>query len=342
MTFQSSTPALSSDDAGWALGEPGALVAPDAVLVRAIYQALMCSGPSASPNRWRETPQGLAIDLRVNVARVTIELEAASAPKAWEIVCRSSPLALDVASLLLAMRAPTVRLAPRLVRAAEVLDAKGCRRWGSERRGLESQLVAELEMLAALRFGPGREPLFPLLPLGGPGSDFVYEPAQWLQRLFSEAPIRLLDRRILDFDHRANRGADVLAKKLAIHLSFSTGARGMAAHTVGALVNALGLTTEEVASRRGRGGRLADRFDEALLRLEECGLFKVRYRGDAHAAEGRTKGWVRDWLRREVTATALGRSPASRDVRAHADHLAGASPDMGEAHTFRSRSASAA
>jgi hypothetical protein len=51
-----------------------------------------------------------------------------------------------------------------------------------------------------------------------------------------------------------------------------------------------------------RTGRLADRFDEALLRLAEIGSFGVRYRriDRSEAVVNRGRGWTAAWLAEEL------------------------------------------
>jgi hypothetical protein len=167
-----------------------------------------------------------------------------------------------------------------------------------------------MQILRRISSGRYGELLFKLSPNDAGGCDFVYEPGAWLNTLLQSAPPQLLDARVLRFDHRANRGADVLAKKLAVHLTCSTAGRGSAVRTVRSLLQSAGVPKEALASRRGRGGRLADRFDEAVLRLQEHGLFQLRYRRrpSAGPADDRVKGWVRRWL---DTAVVIRRLPTA-------------------------------
>jgi hypothetical protein len=278
--------------------EVAALRLPNHAVVSALFGAMMAAGPNARDCGWRASGQSVSNVQRIGLNWLEIRLEATHEDDAWRALRAVSPLCVDVLALLLSGPSDGGRAGVRLIRAADVLDAKGYRRWGDERRGLERQLASEMLILRRLSAGPTGELLFKLSPLDSGGCDFVYEPGAWLNTLLETAPSQLLDTRVLRFDHRANRGADVLAKKLAVHLTCSTAGRGSAVRTVRSLLQSAGVPREDLASRRGRGGRLVDRFDEAVLRLQEHGLFQLRYRGRpaANVSADRVKGWVRGWL----------------------------------------------
>lgn len=277
---------------------------PDDPLISALFAALMAAGPSAAVCGWRGVGSGARNLQRNGAWRTEICLEAGSQDDAWRALARISPLSLDLLAILLSRPVDGAQHGGvRLIRATEVLEEKGCRRFGDERLALERQLAVEVEALRRLTAAPGGPLLFKLTPLESSEVAFLHEPGAWLEALFRERPTRALPPRVFRYDHRANRGADVLAKKLAITLTLSVDADpAAAARSVRSLLQQVGLARTDLATRQGRGGRLADRFDEALLRLQEHGLFQVRYRG---ADPERTKGWVRRWLASRVVITRL-------------------------------------
>jgi hypothetical protein len=112
--------------------------------------------------------------------------------------------------------------------------------------------------------------------------------------------------RLLQFDHRLNRGADVLAKKIGLYFSLAGAGSRPVVRSVGAVLKAVGAFAE---LRQGRSGRLADRFEEAVLRLGERGVFAVGYKTawPRSLLDERVKGWVRRWLEAELTAKTCDR-----------------------------------
>jgi hypothetical protein len=276
---------------------------PDHPLVLALFAALMAAGPEAASSGWRGVGSDARNVQRLGSARIEICLEAATPEAAWAALAAVTPLSLDLLAIRLSRPEAGHPAAPRLIRASEVLRQKGCRRFGDERLALQRQLGREAQTLRRLTAEPGGPLLFELSPLETPEVAFLYQPGPWLAALFRTQPTQLLPPNVFRFDHRANRGADVLAKKLAITLalSMSEGAP-KAARSVRSLLRQIGATRADLATREGRGGRLVDRFDEALLRLEEQGLFRARYRGP----EGeRLKGCVRRWLASQVVITRM-------------------------------------
>ncbi|WP_207801850.1 hypothetical protein [Phenylobacterium hankyongense] len=294
--------------------EAAALRLPNHAVVSALFGAMMAAGPNAGDCGWRTAGQSVSNVQRIGLSWLEVRLEAAHVDDAWLALRGVSPLCVDVLALLMSGPSEGGPAGVRLIRAADILEAKGYRRWGDERRGLERQLACEMLILRRLSAGLAGELLFKLSPLDAGGCDFVYEPGAWLNTLLQSAPPQFLDARILRFDHRANRGADVLAKKLAVHLTCSTAARGSAVRTVRSLLQSAGVPRQDLASRRGRGGRLVDRFDEAVLRLQEHGLFQLRYRGrpSTGAPADRVKGWVREWLDTEMAIRRLRPAEAPR------------------------------
>lgn len=275
-------------------GAPDALQLPDLPLTRAIFTALMAAGPGALDRGWRLGPQGASYTKRVGAEQVSVRLEATSAEDATRVLTNLSPLAIDALALLMDIGPPDTQAQTRVVRVSDVVQAKGCRRWGDERRSLVQRLSETFQALRRLSTDT-RGLLFDLTPIDPEQEAFVYQPGAWLRG--AGPGRRELDPRLLHLDHRHNRGADVLAKKLGIHFSLLVSGDAPVVRQVAAVLRAIGAADPDLASRRGRGGRLAERFDEALLRLAEQDLFAVRYRGGDGAVwgEDRGKGRVKRW-----------------------------------------------
>jgi hypothetical protein len=300
---------------GRALGQPSLSVpprddlsrdmleAPDHPFIRAALGALMCAGPAAAAAGWRLGERGPAFTCRLGLSSVEIGCRTPFQEHAWTEVLDISPLALDLFMLVVDMLTSDGR-SRRLVRLRDVLSAKDCRRFGQERLGLEAQLRRELLRLAALRCGGADAPLFSVSPANETATSFVVAVHPHVRSAWRDAPVRRLSRRLVRLDHRANRGADVLAKKVGLYLSFAGSGTGPVVRTVGAILKATGLPPSLVAETRA--GRVADRFGEALLRLEEAGLFTAAYRGGGAEIEAsRVKGWIRRWLAAELLVMPL-------------------------------------
>jgi hypothetical protein len=272
---------------------------PDHPSLRAIMGALMCAGPGAAAAGWRSGEGCAELVVRVGLDPIRVRLHARDAETAWREVSAITPLALDVLAVVVDHLQETGgELA--LVRCADILEAKRCQRWGEERLGLEQQVGRELLRLGAMTLGDAEQPLFSVTPLGEDGGRFVVALDPTVKALWDAAPQRRLNWRLLDFDHRPNRGADVLAMKMGFYFSMaSTGSRPVV-RSIRAVLKGVGALGE--ASGGARGGRLADRFEEAVLRLHERGLVTVTYRGGTSILDERVKGWVARWLETAVVA----------------------------------------
>jgi len=276
------------------------MAAPDHTSVRAMLGALMAAGPGAAAGGWRRGDQQAYAVQRVGLEPVRIYLRAESAETAWREVCAVTPLALDVFTVLLC-RFASGAFEARLVRAAEILDAKGCRRWGVERHALEEQIGHELVRLGRICVDGPHEPVFVVTPVDVRMESFFVTLNPVVTRLWRGAPVRRLNEQILQFDHRLNRGPDVLAKKLGLYFSLAGCDGRPFVRSVRSVLKGVG-AAQGPAAGGARGGRIADRFEEAVLRLQECGLFTVRYRraDDRLALDDRVKGWVKRWLDMEL------------------------------------------
>jgi hypothetical protein len=281
---------------------PFAALLPDHPYVRALTTALMCAGAAADHAGWRPGECCVQIDARIGLEPVRVRLHAPDADAASREIRAVSPLALDVLVIVLD-RFRTVGAEVLMVRCDDILEAKGWRRWGEERRLLEQQVGREIMRLGRLSVGLSEEPLFQVTPLDD-GRRFVIALDPEMKALWARATACVVSRRILQFDHRNNRGADVLAKKIGLYFSLAGAGSRPVARSVGASLKAVGALAE--LSQPGRGGRLADRFEEAVLRLQERGVFEFAYARawERSLGEARMKGWLKGWLAAELRVQA--------------------------------------
>jgi hypothetical protein len=283
----------------------GCCLVPDYLGLRGLVGALMCAGPGAAAAGWREGAGCAEVVQHVGLEWAHVRLHDRDGAAAWRDVCSVTPLALDVLAVLvdrlLAAEGEVV-----LLHAADVLAAKGCRRCGEERLALLQQVADEIGRLGRMSVGAAEAPLFTVVPVLGDGFRFVValdpaDKARWMA-----SPLRRLNWRIVALDHRRNRGADLLAKKLGVYFTLAGDGVRPTTRSVRAVLKGVGAQAE--LSHGRRGGRLADRFEEAVLRLHESGLFIVAYRGaDAFSQpDNRTKGWLERWLVTELVVQPCG------------------------------------
>jgi hypothetical protein len=273
--------------------------------------------------------------------RIDVRVEAEDAEAAWRVVNDFSALSLDVAIALLSglcsgpfrsmTRAPR-RGAVRLGTPA-VLAAKGYGRFGAERLKFASAIEAEIDRLLMLRFDVKKYPAFnprtrtwdrngitrsdialielaPEPPPPDPRECSMGRPLRlgdWADHWFNGGgPMWLspLPQTILAFDHRNNRGVDVLAKKTALLLALNWGAmrREKLIHTdVRTLLRRIGELRRPSARSLQHSGRFVDRFEEALFRLSDEAIMDVRVRGEEAAdLRARNRTWFEAWLVAEV------------------------------------------
>jgi len=282
----------------------GLETAPEAALpahpsLRALVGALMAAGPAAAAAGWRQGQDCARILQRIGLEPVHVRLHGQGADVAWRDVCAISPLALDVVTVVVG-RFQATGGEVLMVRAADVLDAKGCRRWGGERQALERQVGRELLRLGRISFGVAEQPLFQVTALDETSTRFVVALEAGVRSEWAAAPLCPVSPQLLQFDHRLNRGADVLAKKVGLYFSLAGAGSRPVARSVGAVLKGVGVLAE---LRQGRGGRLADRFEEAVLRLDERGVFAIGHNRawQRSLLDERVKGWVSRWLAAELT-----------------------------------------
>ena len=224
---------------------------------------------------------------------------------------------------------------PVLISTNAVLKYKGIRRWGWERSDLRRRVKHELELLSRLRFDvvqfPSWDPAIKSWNHKGVSviGDKVIDvmdgetiavllnnrekllDATWTVRighwgrwwLNAQAKVWLgeIPQSLIEFDHRANRGAANLAKKIGIStmvLLEALKSRSYVERRIDHLLEAIGELPIMEARDSHWAGRTRDRFDEALMRLQETGVFgKVTWLSASGPGDpDRNKGWVEQWL----------------------------------------------
>ena len=285
--------------------------------------------------------------------RIRVTVGEADPIEAWEHIHSYSALTLDVAMSLLAGLAcdahRTATVAPRRdsvrLSAAAVLNAKKYRRFGAERIQFANSVELEMAKLLRLRFDIINYPAFnpttrswarmgitrqdvALLECApdSPPPDanecqrgLALRFGAWAEHwLHAGGPMWVspLPQAVLCLDHRDNRGADVLAKKIGLLLALSWGAarhNDSSVLEVRALLRRVGELRRCGADTAHYSGRLADRTEEALMRLSESGLFEIRLAGHDAAATLRAGGrrWFDSWLDARLTISQPGFIQAS-------------------------------
>lgn len=230
------------------------------------------------------------------------------------------------------------------ITAGAVLRYKGLRRWGSEGACLRQRVDKEILRLQGLRFDvhqfPAWDPnlnrwnakgvsvigdrLFDIVDsqtYQSGGATRSRSEIVWLTRLGhwsqwwmnSQAKVwqGAIPQRILEFDHRRNRGSSVMAKKISLNTMVLWGAvrsRGSMDRRVDHLLEDIGELPLPDARDSHWGGRVRDRFDEAVLQLHEDGVFGHVEWPEGHdpGAAHRVKGWLEAWLSSKVMFTRPG------------------------------------
>jgi Helix-turn-helix len=228
---------------------------------------------------------------------------------------------------------------PVLISTNAILKYKGVKRWGWERSDLRRRIKQELELLSRLRFDvlqfPSWDPAIKSWNHKGVSvvGDKIIDvmdgdeisvllnnrekllDATWTVRighwgrwwLNAQAKVWLggIPQNLIEFDHRANRGAANMAKKIGISTTVLLEAlksRGYVERRIDHLLETVG----ELPIMEGRdshwAGRTRDRFDEALMRLQEAGVFEkvVWLSAGGPGDSDRNKGWVEQWLGSKV------------------------------------------
>lgn len=276
--------------------------------------------------------------------RIRVWVAAADTAKAWNDVESYSALSVDIAvALLAALAGDGVRsstCAPRRdsvwLGGSAVMYAKDYRRFGAERLDFAQSVDIARERLLRMRFDiisyPGFDPisrtwkrdgitrrgvaLFDVdvdqLPVANDTctSATPLRLGAWSEHWLNAAGpmwVSPLPDALLKLDHRSSRGADVLAKKLGILLALSWGAarqQKQQVFEVRALLRRLGELRVASAIEAHYGGRLADRLEEAALRLSEAGLFQLEFKTAlAQTARAEGRRWMEDWLDAKIAVS---------------------------------------
>lgn len=270
----------------------------------------------------------------------------------WSFIEEISPLTVDVLLAVFAQlcepslgnKSKYPLLAPVAITAAAILKYKGLKRWGKEGAALRRRVDMEIERLLNLRFDvhqfPAWDPeqrrwnakgvsvsgdrLFDVVEstlYKGAGATANAEIvwltrvglwSQWWMNAQAKVWLGPMPQSLLALDHRRNRGAAVLAKKISLNTMVLWGAvraRSALARRVDSLLESIGELPNLMSRDSHWGGRTRDRFEEAILMLQEVGVFSVVEWPDAFqpGSRDRYKGWVESWLSSKIV---LHRPPA--------------------------------
>lgn len=251
---------------------------------------------------------------------------------------------------------------PVRITADAILGYIGIKRWGIERQKLRRRIRNEIHLLQALRIEiqeyPAWDPMIGRWNSNGVsvkrdrlfdvaleetyffanGKAQIQPNVAWLIRFGQWGEFWMNGRgkvwtgpmlqSLLELDHRENRGAALLAKRIGEHmilLSVVVRNTGTMTRRIDHLLEAIGELPEEQHRGAHWAGRIRDRFDEAMLTLNDIGLFKSVVWSEGHGPGDfdRNKGWVQSWLsskvvvsfapalwRRRMPAGGAGRAPA--------------------------------
>lgn len=227
---------------------------------------------------------------------------------------------------------------PAEVCASRIIRYKKMVRWGAERVELMARIDDEIRRLQALRFeivgfpvwdpGFGRWnasgvsvaglKLFDVLEAFAPPAaadpdrprDHVWlirlgQWTQWWLNTQGKVWTGPLPKALIELDHRRNRGIEVLAKRIVMSsflLWCAVRSRATIERRIESLIEDIGELPAPTRRTAHWAGRLRDRFDEALMLLQEQGLIDdVRW--PARFEPGgcdRNKGWVEAWLASKI------------------------------------------
>lgn len=248
-------------------------------------------------------------DVPFGGARVILE-SAAGRPER-----STSALTLDVVLVVLDLLVRLGGEAP--VSARIVLARKGYRRCGDERRAFERKVLGEIRLLEALRLqhAGGEQPLFSLAARNVAQTDFVVRAAAPLVAELLGHRCVSIDPTVLRLDHRRNRGAEALAKKLAVLLSLAREPAGFGAAEL------IRLTGELGGGGQTNETKMAERFTAAAERLRSLG-YSIRLIAPVGAPG---PAWLSGQVEVQRTSPSPAEptgDPASGHFRASNDHEA--------------------
>lgn len=290
---------------------------------------------------WRRDRNGAPVFEFWNGAGGRIKVYIDAAPEqAWADVAAFSTLTLDCAvGVLTCLAADPFRAATAAPRCGHVwigtpalLFVKGYKRFGAERIAFADVIDIEIARLMRLRFDivayPAFDPLtrkwsgagisragltlFEAAPDAGAPDSYDCERGKplrfgaWSQHWLNAGGamwVSPMPEAILHLDHRSNRGPDALAKKIGVILALNWGA-SRKKRTLSVDVRALLRRVGELrrpGTPNAHAGRVADRLEEALLRLSELGVFPSRFAGESAAAmRASNRHWFEAWCEAEV------------------------------------------
>ncbi|RAK61300.1 hypothetical protein DJ021_16575 [Phenylobacterium hankyongense] len=203
-----------------------------------------------------------------------------------------------------------------VVNARTVLEAKNYRRCGRERQAFERKILEHLRRLARLNLelAGGVQPFFDFAPRNVARTDFIVRPGTALATGLALETTTELPRSVLHIDHRRNRRAEPLAKKLAVLFALS-------GPIPNASIAALLVRVGEPIGAGGepRQGRVVLRFDAAIALLVTLGQLEIR---NAPAIT-RRKGWIQRWLSSQVAIEPSGAAFAASGGARHPTLLNG-------------------
>ncbi len=231
---------------------------------------------------------------------------------------------------------------PVRITADAVLGYVGIKRWGIERQKLRRRIRNEFHLLQSLqieiqdypawdpmigRWNPNgisvkRDRLFDVALeetyLSANGTAQIQPNVAWLVRFGQWGEFWMNGRGkvwtgpmlqcLLGLDHRENRGAELLAKRIGEHmilLSVVVRNTGTMTRRIDHLLESIGELPEEEHRGAHWAGRIRDRFDEAMLTLREIGLFESIAWSEGYGPGDcdRNKGWVYNWLSSKVAVS---------------------------------------
>lgn len=317
----------------------GALSAPNNPLIVAAVQAICAGGAATELNEfgWRRDRSGRPVFefWSGSGGRIRVSVSG-SDEEAWADVEAFSTLTLDCAMGVLcclasdAFRAVTSapRREPVWLGLPALLAVKGYRRFGVEREAFADALELELHRVMRLRFEiiayPGFDPtikkwnaegvsragvaLFEIAPDAEQRDPYDCHRSlplrfgEWAEHWLHAGGVQWvspLAQAILHLDHRNNRGADALAKRVAILLSLNWGAARRSREIrveVRTLLRRIGELRRPGAAAAAHAGRIADRLEEALLRLAESGILPNQLHSEeALVLRAKHRHWFETW-----------------------------------------------
>ena len=272
--------------------------------------------------------------------RIRVGVDA-PAEDAWQEIESYSPLTLDVAvALLVGLAADPYRpvtASPRRqavwLGVPAIVSAKGYKRYGVEREMFAADVEREIAKVLRLRFDianyPGFDPAtrrwnktgISRRDLALVETSQSHRPADdrdctrgsplrfgaWADHWLNASGamwVSPLPQAILRLDHRDNRGADTLAKKAGVLLALNWGAARRNEEIrleLRVLLRRIGELRRPGATQLTHAGRLADRVEEAILRLSESSIMPNKLKVErAVRLRAANRRWFEQWLGGEV------------------------------------------